>query len=62
MNDPRRALPSVDRLLRDPALESLLAVTPRGVVADAAREALEAARKLRGGIPEDWAQEIRERA
>jgi L-seryl-tRNA(Ser) seleniumtransferase len=61
MNDPRRALPSVDRLLRDPALESLLAVTPRGVVADAAREALEAARKLRGGIPEDWAQEIRER-
>ncbi len=61
MNDPRRALPSVDRLLRDPALEPLLAVTPRHLVADAAREALDAARRLRAGVPEDWATEIRER-
>lgn len=61
MTDPRRALPSVDRLLRDPALAPLLAVTPRDLVADAAREALDAARRLRGGIPEDWVAEIRER-
>ncbi len=61
MSDPRRALPSVDRLLRDPALAPLLATAPRHLVADAAREALEAARKMRGGVPEDWALEIRER-
>ena len=61
MSDPRRALPSVDRLLRDPALQTLLAVTPRHLVADAAREALDAARRLRAGVPDDWAAEIRER-
>lgn len=61
MSDPRRTLPSVDRLLRDPALESLLAVTPRQLVVDAAREALDAARRLRAGVPDDWATEIRDR-
>ncbi|HEV8123755.1 MAG TPA: L-seryl-tRNA(Sec) selenium transferase [Gemmatimonadales bacterium] len=61
MSDPRRALPSVDRLLRDPSLQPLLAVTPRDLVADAAREALDAARRQRAGVPEDWAGEIRER-
>ena len=61
MSDPRRTLPSVDRLLRDPGLQPLLAVTPRHLVADAAREALEAARNLRAGVPDDWVSEIRER-
>ena len=61
MTDSRRALPSVDRLLRDPALQPLLAVTPRQLVTDAAREALDAARYLRAGVPEDWATEIRDR-
>lgn len=44
--DVRRALPSVDAVLRDPALASLLAEHPRGIVADAVRDEL-ADRRLR---------------
>lgn len=61
MPDPRRGLPSVDRLLRQPELEALLASAPREMVVRAARESVEAARRLRGGPPEDWAADIRER-
>jgi L-seryl-tRNA(Ser) seleniumtransferase len=61
VTDRRRALPSIDRLLRDPAVEALFALAPRRAVADAVREAVEAARTRRAGVPDDWAAEIRER-
>ncbi len=54
MSDPRRRLPSVDRLLADPALAPLLAREPRNVVADAVREAIARARTRRAGLPDDW--------
>jgi L-seryl-tRNA(Ser) seleniumtransferase len=59
--DPRRQLPSVDRLLRDPEVAALLETHPRTVLVDAVRAALEAARTARAGPPDDWAEEIRER-
>ncbi len=62
MSDARRALPSVDSLLRDPALAPLLATLPRATVVTAAREALAAARGGRAGAPADWAAEVTERA
>jgi L-seryl-tRNA(Ser) seleniumtransferase len=61
MTDDRRQLPSVDRLLREPAVAELLAAAPRGAVVQAVREAVDAARRLRGGAPEDWAADIAER-
>lgn len=61
MNDRRRELPSVDRLLREPGVEELLRATPRAAVVAAVREALAGARTRRAGPPEDWAAEIRER-
>ena len=61
MTDRRRALPSVDRLLREPGVAALLHVAPRTAVVSAVREALAAARTRRAGPPEDWAVEIRER-
>jgi L-seryl-tRNA(Ser) seleniumtransferase len=61
MNDRRRDLPSVDRLLHDPGIEALLTTAPRGAVVAAIREAIAAARTRRAGPPEDWAVEIRER-
>lgn len=60
MTDSRRQLPSVDRLLRDAEIETLLRTVPRGAVVTAAREAIAAARTRRAE-PEDWAAEIRER-
>jgi L-seryl-tRNA(Ser) seleniumtransferase len=60
MTDRRRQLPSVDRLLRDAEVETLLRTVPRAAVVTAAREAIAAARTRRAG-PEDWAAEIRER-
>lgn len=54
MSDPRRALPSVDRLLQRPAVQALLARVPRTVVVDAARESLDAARQRDGTPPDDW--------
>lgn len=61
MTDPRRNLPSVDRLLREPAVRELLASAPRAAVVAAAREALAAARVGRAAPPERWDEEIRER-
>ncbi len=61
MSDPRRALPSVDRLLLDPEIQELLGAAPRIAVVDAVRESLAAARKRRAGAPENWATDVRER-
>ena len=61
MTDPRRDLPSVDRLLREPGVDALLHGAPRGAVVAAIRETLAAARSRRAGPPDDWATEIRER-
>lgn len=61
MTDPRRALPSVDRLLGDAAIADLLRTHPRSMVVAAVREALEAARTSRTGVPADWAGDIAER-
>ncbi|HRZ08361.1 MAG TPA: L-seryl-tRNA(Sec) selenium transferase [Gemmatimonadales bacterium] len=60
--DPRRDLPSVERLLQEPSVSILLESTPRSVVVAAAREAVARARKGRGGVPENWGAEIAERA
>jgi L-seryl-tRNA(Ser) seleniumtransferase len=61
MSDRRRALPSVDRLLREPEVATLLGAAPRTAVVAAIRETLAAARVQRAGPPDDWAAEIRER-
>jgi len=61
MSDRRRALPSVDRLLREPEVATLLGAAPRAAVVAAIRESLAAARIRRAGPPDDWAAEIRER-
>jgi L-seryl-tRNA(Ser) seleniumtransferase len=60
VSDRRRQLPSVDRLLREPAVQELLAAAPRSAVVRAVRESLDAARSRRAGPPADWAAEIRE--
>jgi len=57
--DPRRALPSVQRLLDDPEVRALLGSAPRNLVVAAVRETLSAARA--GAPPVSWASEIRER-
>jgi len=49
MTDRRRALPSLDRLLRAPALMAALAAHPRPLVVRAARDVLAAARREAGG-------------
>ena len=61
MTDPRRNLPSVDRLLSEPALVELLQAHPRSVLVAAIRESLESARSGRSGVPPDWAGDIAER-
>jgi L-seryl-tRNA(Ser) seleniumtransferase len=61
MNDRRRQLPSVDRLLHQPAVQELLHIAPRGAVVAAVRESLDAARTRRAGPPERWDEDIRER-
>ena len=43
MTDPRRTLPSVDRLLLEPEIRELLHTVPRAAVVDAVRESLAAA-------------------
>jgi L-seryl-tRNA(Ser) seleniumtransferase len=60
MNDRRRALPAIDRLLQDPGVQALCEVAPRNVVAAAVREAVARARVRRAGPPEDWAAEVAE--
>src|SRR5215218_3385263 len=59
--DHRRQLPSVDRLLHQPAIQQLLEIAPRGAVLAAVRESLEAARTRRAGPPERWEDDVRER-
>jgi L-seryl-tRNA(Ser) seleniumtransferase len=61
MNDRRRQLPSVDRLLHQPGVQELLQVAPRAAVVAAVREALDAARTRRAGPPEQWEADIRDR-
>jgi L-seryl-tRNA(Ser) seleniumtransferase len=61
MMDQRRRLPSVDRLLHQPAVQELLEIAPRGAVVAAVRESLAAARTRRAGPPERWEDDIRER-
>ncbi len=61
MTDPRRRLPSIERLLADPGVAALLAHAPRTTVVAAARDAVAAARSGRAGVPEDWAAEIADR-
>ena len=47
MTDPRRSLPSVDRLLQEPGVQALLTRAPRSLVVAAVREAVHAARSGR---------------
>ncbi len=55
MNDPRRALPSVDALLAGPGVVALLEQHPRALVVKAARETVDAARVNGGAAPaEGW--------
>jgi L-seryl-tRNA(Ser) seleniumtransferase len=61
MPDPRRDLPSVDSLLREPGVAALLDREPRAVVVAAVRESLEAARHQRGGTPAAWVEDIKDR-
>jgi L-seryl-tRNA(Ser) seleniumtransferase len=61
MSDQRRQLPSVDRLLNQPAIQQLLDTAPRAAVVAAVRESLEAARIRRAGPPEHWEEDVRER-
>ena len=60
MNDSRRQLPSVDRLLREPAVAAMLDTAPRNAVVAAVRSALDAVRGNRAGPPADWGEEVRE--
>jgi L-seryl-tRNA(Ser) seleniumtransferase len=61
MTDRRRQLPSVDRLMHQPAVQELLHIAPRGAVIAAVRESLDAARTRRAGPPDHWEEDIRER-
>jgi len=61
VTDRRRSLPSVDRLLREPAISILCDAAPRNVVVAAVRDAVADARSGRGPVPEDWAAEVAER-
>jgi L-seryl-tRNA(Ser) seleniumtransferase len=61
MSDQRRRLPSVDRLLNQPAIQQLLDTASRAAVVAAVRESLEAARTHRAGPPEHWEEDVRER-
>lgn len=61
MSDPRRELPSVDRLLLEPEIRELFRTAPRIAVVEAVRESIAAARTRRAGAPESWAADIRDR-
>ncbi len=61
MTDPRRNLPSVDRLLNEEAVAALAAGVPRSLFVRAVREAVDAARKAPERAPADgpaWAAAI----
>jgi len=62
MTDPRRRLPSVDRLLKSAAVAGLAAEAPRSTVVRAVRSALAAARAAPERAPDDdagWARAVR---
>ena len=59
--DPRRGLPSVERLLQEPGVRELLGRVPRTLVVAAAREAIASARSGRVPLLGDWAAEVAER-
>jgi L-seryl-tRNA(Ser) seleniumtransferase len=62
MSDRRRALPSVDRLLRHPAVAALAADHPRTLVVRAVRDAIAAARAAPDAAPTGdaaWAAAVR---
>ena len=61
MNDARRRLPSVEKLLSDPEVHALTSQFARSLVVDAVREVLAAARADRSGPPEEWPAEIADR-
>lgn len=61
MTDPRRTLPSVDRLLREPGVVALLEHAPRNVVVAAARELLATVREGRLDPPGNWTEAVAER-
>jgi L-seryl-tRNA(Ser) seleniumtransferase len=61
VTDPRRDLPSVDRLLREPAIAALLGAAPRPAVLAAVRDSLAAARTRRAGPPDDWGADVSQR-
>lgn len=60
-DDGRRALPSVDSLLKLAAVAELIGRLPRNVVVAAARDAVAAVRRT-GEFPDDWGAEVVERA
>ena len=61
MTDPRRRLPSVDRLLKSPGVVELLAANPRNLVVAAIRDTLDQARHATDAPSGDWESEIAER-
>jgi L-seryl-tRNA(Ser) seleniumtransferase len=61
MSDARRSLPSVNSLLESDGVRSLLTRAPRGVVVDAIRRTIEAARTAPESAPHtdtDWARAV----
>jgi len=61
MTDARRALPSVSALLESEGVRPLLTRAPRGVVVDAIRRAIDAARSAPESAPRsegDWANAV----
>ncbi|MGH7562337.1 MAG: L-seryl-tRNA(Sec) selenium transferase [Gemmatimonadales bacterium] len=61
MTDPRRRLPAVDRLLREPGIVALFGQAPRNLVVAAVREVLADARDGRSPPPEDWPAAVADR-
>ncbi len=59
MTDPRRQLPSVDRLLALPAIQGLAPDAPRAVLLEAIRAALDEVRSGAAEPPEDWVDTVR---
>lgn len=58
MTDPRRLIPSVDRLLKDEAIAPLIESAPRNVVVAAIREAVAAARATGTAPAAGWAADV----
>lgn len=58
MTDPRRGLPSVDRLLREEGMADLLDRHPRGLVVQALRDILETVRGGDQPMPDPWAAAV----